>query len=87
MLDPLSFVIYIDNISMIIEQWDIWKISDDSTLYSCGEKLTEIKENLPSDTKSILNFFRLNSLKPNLENFNCIYSQAHNKNKFNYIWS
>ena len=39
--------------------------SDDNTLYSCGERLTEIKENLISDTKSILNWFRLNSLKAN----------------------
>ena len=35
--------------------------ADDNTLYSCGERLTEIKENLIFDTKSILNWFRLNS--------------------------
>ena len=39
---------------MIIKQSDI-----------CGKRLTEIKENLVSDTKSILNWFRLNSLKAN----------------------
>ena len=50
---------------MIIEQLDICNFADDNTLYSCGERLTEIKENLVSDTKSILNWFRLNSLKAN----------------------
>ena len=50
---------------MIIEQSDIWNFADDNTLYSCGEWLTEIKENLIFDTKGISNWFRLNSLKAN----------------------
>ena len=40
---------------MIIEQSDICNFADDNTLYSCGERLTDIKENLVSDTKRILN--------------------------------
>ena len=47
---------------MIIEQSDIWSFS---VFQSSGKRLTEIKENLVSDTKSILNWFRLNSLKAN----------------------
>ena len=50
---------------MIIEQSDICNFADDNTLYSWGKWLTEIKENLVSDTKRILNWFRLNSLKAN----------------------
>ena len=50
-------------IFMIIDQSDICNFADNDTLYSCGEWLTEIKENLIFDTKSILNWFRLNSLK------------------------
>ena len=50
---------------MIIEQPDICNFADGNTLYSCGERLTEIKENLVSDIKSILNWFRLNSLRAN----------------------
>ena len=64
-LGPLLFNIYINDIFMIIEQSDICNSADDNTLYSCGERLTEIKENLVSDTKRILNWFRLNSLKAN----------------------
>ena len=48
---------------MIIEQSDICNFVDDNTLYSCGERLAEIKENLIFDPKSILNWFRLNYLK------------------------
>ena len=54
---------------MIIEQSDICNFADDNTLYSCGKSLTDIKENLVPDTKSILNWFRLNSLKANPEKF------------------
>ena len=54
-LGPLLFNIFINDIFMIIEQSDICNFADDNTLYSCGERLTEIKENLVSDTKRILN--------------------------------
>ena len=45
---------------MIIEQLDICNFADDNTLYSYGERLTEIKENRIFNAKSILNWFRLN---------------------------
>ena len=54
---------------MIIEQSDIRNFADDNTLYSYGKKFSEIKENLVSNTKSILNCYRLNSLKANLGKF------------------
>ena len=54
---------------MIIEQSDICNFADDNTLHSCGKSLSDTKENLVSDTKSILNWFRLNSLKANSGKF------------------
>ena len=66
---PLLFDIFINDIFMLIEQSDICDFADDNTLYSCGERLTEFKENLIYDTKSILNWFRLNSLKANPREF------------------
>ena len=39
-----------------------FNFANEDTLYSCEERLTEIKENLIFDTKSILNWFRLNSI-------------------------
>ena len=41
---------------MIIEQSDICNLADDNIIYSCGERLTEIKKNLISDTKK---YFKL----------------------------
>ena len=54
---------------MIIEQPDICNFADGNTLYSYGERLKEIKENLILIQKSILNWFSLNSLKANLGKF------------------
>ena len=68
-LGALLFNIFINDIFMIIEQLDICNFADDNTLYSCRKRLTEIKENQVSDTKSILNWFRLNSLKANPAKF------------------
>ena len=64
-LGPRLFNTFINDIFLILEQSDSCNLGDDNALYSCGERLTEIKENLVSDTKSILNWFRLNSLKAN----------------------
>ena len=61
-LGPLLFNIFINDTFMIIEQSDICNFAD-FALYSCGERLAEIMENLVSNTKSILNWFRLSSLK------------------------
>ena len=65
----LLFNIFIDDIFMIIEQSDICNFADDNTLHSCGKRLTEIKENLIVDTKSILIWFRLNFLNANPRKF------------------
>ena len=54
---------------MIIEQSDICNFADDNALYPPKERVTEIKENLVFDTESILNWFRLNSLKAKLPKF------------------
>ena len=64
-LGPILFNIFINEIFMVIEQSDICNFAGNKTLYSYGEWLTEIKENLIFDTKGILNWFRLNSLKAN----------------------
>ena len=80
MLGPLLFNTFINDIFMIIEQSGICNFADDSTPYSCGEALTEIKENLLFDIKSILNWFRLNSLKANPGKFQFMI----HRDKFHY---
>ena len=77
------FNIFINDIFMIIEQSDICNFADDNTLYSCGKSLTDIKENLVSDTKIILNWFKLNSLKANPGKFQfmILREKSHHKHE------
>ena len=50
---------------MFIEDREICHFADDNTLYSGWIKLSRILENLKHDTKTILKWFRINSLKAN----------------------
>ena len=52
-----------------------------NTLYLCGERLTEIKENMIFDIKSILNEVRLNSWKanPGIFQFMTLGDKSHQK--------
>ena len=79
-LAPILFNIFIYDKFIIIEQSDICNFADGNTLYSCGERLTEIKENLIFDTKSMLNWFGLNSMKTNPGKFQIILGdKSHQK--------
>ena len=46
-----------------VENCEICNFPDDNTLYGDGMELFSILENLKHDTKIILNWFRINSLK------------------------
>ena len=72
-MGPLLFNIFINDIFLIIEQSDICNFADDNTLYACGKNLTEIKKNLVHDTKNILQWFKLNSLKANPGKFQFMF--------------
>ena len=50
---------------MFTENCEICNFVDDNSFYSDGTKLSSILENLKHDTKIILKWFRINSLKAN----------------------
>ena len=50
---------------MFIENCEICNFADGNTLYSSGIELSSILQNLKHDTKSILKWFRINSLRAN----------------------
>ena len=64
-LVPLFFNVFINDLFMFIESYEICNFADDSTLYSSGIELSSILENLKHDMKAILKWFRTNSLKVN----------------------
>ena len=64
-LGPLFFNVFINDLFMFIESCEICNFADDNTLYSSGIELSSILENLKHDMKTILKWFRINSLKAN----------------------
>ena len=64
-LGPLFFNVFIDDLLMFIENCEICNFADDNTHYSSGVELSSTLENLKHDTKTILKWFRINSLKAN----------------------
>ena len=50
---------------MFIENCNICNFADDNTLYSGGMELSSVLENLKHNTKTIIRWFRINSLKAN----------------------
>ena len=68
-LGLLLFNIFTNDIFFFIEKSEICNFADGNTLYSCDGNLLRIKENLISNVKNILFWFRTNSLKSNAGKF------------------
>ena len=68
-LGPLLFNIFINDIFFFVEKSKICNFADGNTLYSSDGNLLRINENLISDVKNILFWFRTNSLKSNAGKF------------------
>ena len=64
-LGPLSFNVFINDLFMFIENCETCNFADDNTLCSSGVELSSTVQNLKHDTKTILKWFRINSLKAN----------------------
>ena len=65
LLGPLFFTVFINDLFMFIDNCEICNFADGNTLYSSGIQISSILENLKHDTKNILMWFRINSLKAN----------------------
>ena len=65
----LVFNVFINDLFMFIENCEICNFADDNTLYSGGMELSSILEDLRHDTKIIIKWFRINSLKANTGKF------------------
>ena len=68
-MGPLLFNIHLNDIFLFILKSSICNFADDNTLYSCNKIKEIINENLKTDMKVILHWFKVNSLKANPEKF------------------
>ena len=66
---------------MFIKNCEICNFSDENTLYSSGIELSSILENVKHDTKTILKWFRINSLKANPGKFQFMIFGKKQRNK------
>ena len=52
-----------------VEKTDIYNFADDNTIYSCAKSVTDVIENLQSDQKLALKWFKDNQMMANPEKF------------------
>ena len=68
-LGPLFFNLFINDLFLFIERTNICNFADDNTIYSCNINLQTILKDLKYDMQNILNWFKVNSMKPNPNKF------------------
>ena len=68
-LGPLLFNLFINDLFLFLERTNICNFADDNTIYRCDSELEIILEDLQHDMKILLNWFKINSMKPNPKKF------------------
>ena len=64
-LGPLFFNIYINDLLLSIQDTDICKYADDTTLYTCDTNLDNVIARLENDSNSVIKWFPDNFMKLN----------------------
>ena len=64
-MGPLLFNLFINDLFLFLERTNICNFADDNTIYWCDSVLEIILENLQHDMKILLNWFKINLMKPN----------------------
>ena len=68
-LGPLLFNLFINDLFLSLERTNICNFADDDTICRCDSVLEVILEDLQHDMKMLLNWFKINSMKPNPKKF------------------
>ena len=84
-LGPLLFNVFITDIFMFIEKTEVCNFANDNTIYECGEDLSHILENLKHELKTLLKWFRINSLLANSGKFRSMILVKKKRNSFKLI--
>ena len=61
--------LFINDLFLFLERTNICNFVDDNTTYRCNSVLEIILEDLQHDMNILLNWFKINSMKPNLKKF------------------
>ena len=68
-LGPLLFNLFINDLFLFVEKTNICNFADDNTIYRRDKDLDIVLEDLQYDMKILLNWFKINSMKPNPKKF------------------
>ena len=68
-LGPLLFNLFINDLFLFLERTNICNFADVNTIYRCDSVLEIILKDLQHDMKIVLNWFQINSMKPNPKKF------------------
>ena len=71
-MGPLLFNLFINDLFRFLERTNICNFAEDNTIYRCDSVLEIILEDLQLDMKILLNWFKINSMKPNPKKFQFI---------------
>ena len=61
--------LFINDLFLFLKRTNIYNFGDDNTIYRCDSFLEIILEDVQNDPKILLNWFEINSMKPNPKKF------------------
>ena len=80
-LGPLLFNIFLNDMLWFVEKTDICNFADDNTIYSCAKSVNDVIENLQSDLKIALKWFKDNQMMANPGKFKFMILSRNTINK------
>ena len=78
-LGPLLFLVFTNDLHMIIENGQCLLFADDTTLYQSHQNLQYLKWNIQEDLKTVMDWFKANQLTLNLDKTVCLLFSPNNK--------
>ena len=78
---PLFFNIFLNDMLWLIEKTDICNFADNNTIYSCAKSVNDVIENLQSDLKIALKWFKDNQMMANPGKFQFMILSKNTINK------
>ena len=80
-LDPLLFLVYINDISFQSQDLNIDLYADDSTMYESGYQLSEVQNKLQNNINYIVDWCKINNMSLNPIKTTCMIIGSSNKLK------
>ena len=78
-LGPLLFNIFINDVFFFLKNTKIANFADDNTTYTVENDIMELLKTLESETFSVLNWFRINEMKPNQDKCHLLVADIDHK--------